>query len=57
MTSFEPEFYIAEELDQSLVYTEEDCYICNLDCGILHNCQLGNAPKTITIEDAELCIG
>ena len=57
MTDQEPDFYLEEEIDQSLVYTEDDCHICNLDCGILHNCRLGNTPKTITIEDAELCIG
>jgi len=57
MSDWEPDFYLDEELDQSLVYTEDDCHICNLNCIILSNCRLGNIPETITIEDAELCIG
>ena len=47
----------AEEVCDGDTYSEIDRQLCDLDCKILNNCNLGIVPKTISIEDAELCIG
>jgi len=43
-----------DELCDGNCYTEFDRELCELDCRLVNQCQQGNVPKSITVEDASL---
>lgn len=51
MSEQEPYFYLQAEINQAIVYTEDDAYICDLDCEILNNCRQGIVPQVTSFEE------